>query len=297
MQPNLNFCSKHDLERNIVCEVCKKIKCEKCFKMEKDGHCKFEIHPEFLKKYEFISYIGRRFCDCSKVFKVKDFYNNFYALKIIDYRYKPKNEVEHFSKIKHPNIIQYFSSEILESEKLLGITIELAEFSLADLMDNLSIELANKYFFEMCLGVQNLHSNNILHGNLKPSNILITQNLAKISDFRYLHRDVCEDHTQEFCLLFDSPEILWENELSKKGDIWSLGIMFHMMLSKGKFPFEKAKNTKKMLDTKRPMTIDPFLENSKYETIIKGFLEYLLLFNYFFYYYKRLLKRRSISKI
>ena len=87
-------------------------------------------------------------------------------------------------------------------------------------------------------GVEFLHSNNIYHGNLQPSNILISEGIVKIADFgnSEIFNKNEFDITNNIpypqmkkkvnCLKYLSPEILLgDKRINPASDIWALGCL------------------------------------------------------------------------
>lgn len=111
-------------------------------------------------------------------------------------------------------------------------------------------DAAKFYGFEIALGLQHIHSRNILHRDLKPENILLDQNMhLKITDFgsaKILDGDNGDKDkkvdaeslkpgvgrkgsfvgTAEYC----SPELLNERAASFASDTWALGCILYQML-------------------------------------------------------------------
>ena len=112
---------------------------------------------------------------------------------------------------------------------------------------------------QICLGLKTAHKGIILNGQLvpiihrdiKPSNILVTQSasvgeLVKILDFgiaKLIQADNSEQ-TSSFMgtLAYASPEQMEGQELDRRSDIYSLGIMMYQMLT-GSLPFRPSQNT------------------------------------------------------
>jgi len=82
---------------------------------------------------------------------------------------------------------------------------------------------------EILVGLNYIHEFKISHGNLKPSNILVThQGRVRISDFGLSKTLRSPKHRANF--LYMSPEIL-RGENSSTGDIWSLGCIIYKLCS------------------------------------------------------------------
>jgi serine/threonine protein kinase len=86
---------------------------------------------------------------------------------------------------------------------------------------------------EICEGLSFAHKNRIIHGNLRPSNILFTQSgIAKIADFGIQEHYADRETPQNWYSVSGE-------EKSPKTDIYSAGVIFHQMLT-GNPNFEKA---------------------------------------------------------
>ncbi len=112
---------------------------------------------------------------------------------------------------------------------------------------------------QICLGLKTAHKGIILDGQLvpiihrdiKPSNILVTQSasvgeLVKILDFgiaKLIQADT-SDQTSSFLgtLAYASPEQMEGQELDRRSDIYSLGVMMYQMLT-GSLPLRPSSNT------------------------------------------------------
>ena len=105
----------------------------------------------------------------------------------------------------------------------------------------------------MCFALQYLHSQNILHRNIKPSNIFLIQiGLAKLGDFGM---SKIMDSNAEFKrvktimpkIQCEAPEIYEKKNFSTKTDVWYLGVTFFELMIFN-FPF-KGKNDEEIMDS------------------------------------------------
>jgi serine/threonine-protein kinase len=103
---------------------------------------------------------------------------------------------------------------------------------------------------QVCRSLREAHTLGVVHRDLKPGNILLTdrgdeRDYVKVLDFG-LVKDVtgeAEDLTQAGLFMgspkYMAPEQILGNEISPRTDIYSLGVMIYEMLS-GKVPFDRG---------------------------------------------------------
>ena len=100
-----------------------------------------------------------------------------------------------------------------------------------------------KIFSQICLGLAYLHSERIMHRDIKTTNIFLKKNHEiRIGDFGItkrlpLKRDYLTELIGTPCYL--SPELLKDQKYNDKNDIWGLGCVLYEMCKQSK-PF-KAK--------------------------------------------------------
>lgn len=181
-----------------------------------------------------------------------------YALKIVDIRTRSQrgkqsavNEIRVLAAVESEFVIRFWEA-FVEREQLHIVT-EFAQGSdLARKFEQLSLleqrlpeTTVWSYFAQLCLGLQALHSVNILHRDLKPANVLlVSDDRLKIGDLgiaKVLNGDEPVAKTQCGTPAYFSPE-LWRNQpYDDRSDVWALGcILYEMVMMK--LPFYKAKH-------------------------------------------------------
>ena len=155
-------------------------------------------------------------------------------------------EINLMRKLSHPNITKIL--ETFEDEKFYFIIMEYINggnlFSYVKKRRKLSEKVAKFLFKQIILGIKHIHSQLIVHRDIKLENILIDMNNnVKICDFGIgiiLSSENQSLHNHCGTPLYIAPEIILSTkEEGYKGfpvDIWSAGIALYIMLS-GKLPF------------------------------------------------------------
>ena len=141
----------------------------------------------FNSQYIIIKYLGRG--TFSKVWLVYDMTNNDYKvakMHIKDDFEECENELNILTKLQHnsgDNVIKFYDSFFFEKQSIQYrvIIFELLGISLMTIINdiyNKKVILTNKLikhiYTQILSGIANIHSNNIIHCDIKPDNILTT---------------------------------------------------------------------------------------------------------------------------
>ena len=178
------------------------------------------------------------------------------------------------------NVINY-----VDSDEYVYIFLELCKNgSLRKLLNDrnhLTEKEVQCYMYQIIIALNYIHSNNVIHRDLKLENILLGDNMEiKIGDFGLatkLDRKSKRGLNQNVgTFLYKAPEILSEKEYSYEIEIWSLGIIMCFLLT-GIHPFEgktKEDTMKNILDINKL----PYSESKcKMSPAAKNLIEQLLV--------------------
>ena len=279
----LNQCPIHRKNlQKIVCEDCKEIACHECSEKNHKGqnrHTKiFILSTKFLDSYQFQKFVGRGSYGYV-LSATKPNSNLGYGIKFIDEVRDAISdafmEVQILWKLEHPNIIHFYSAELLKDEDRIVIIMELADNSLKNIISHLDEATALHYFLNICKGMQYLHQHKLIHRDIKPDNILIKDGVAKLSDFGLIKRTESSrlsltDKANLFgTWSYLAPEVLNGKKYNEKCDIWALGIIFHQMLAKGNHLFQ-GENQEKTKEKILCPDIDLDPRASNFADVIRG---------------------------
>jgi serine/threonine protein kinase len=160
-----------------------------------------------------------------------------------------RNERQLLAALAHPNIARLLDGGVSSA----GDPYLVMEYVEGQLWNRycadrrLTVEARIRLFLQVCEAVEYAHQNLIVHGDLKPANILVTADgTAKLLDFgtAKLLRDPEEKVTQ-FSLLtprYASPEQLRGERVNTLSDVFSLGVILYELLT-GAWPFGDPKST------------------------------------------------------
>ncbi|KAF8150399.1 kinase-like domain-containing protein [Mycena galopus ATCC 62051] len=148
------------------------------------------------------------------------------------------NEILAMQESQHPNIITFFGSYFVKSSELWIAMEYMNGGALADVIENntMAEDQISYICLETCKGVGYLHSQNIIHRDIKSDNILLdSRGRVKITDFGFCTKfaDLKSMHDMMIGTPYwMAPEVVKHKEYGAKVDIWSLGITAIEMIEK-----------------------------------------------------------------
>ncbi|XP_054548985.1 serine/threonine-protein kinase STK11 isoform X1 [Talpa occidentalis] len=197
-----------------------------------------------------------------------------------------KKEIQLLRRLRHKNVIQLVDVLYNEEKQKMYMVMEYCVCGMQEMLDSVPekrfpVCQAHGYFCQLVDGLEYLHSQGIVHKDIKPGNLLLTTSgTLKISDLGvaealhpFAEDDTCR--TSQGSPAFQPPEIA--NGLDTfsgfKVDIWSAGVTLYNITT-GLYPFE-GDNIYKLFENigKGDYTI-PGDCGPPLSDLLKGMLEY-----------------------
>ena len=237
-------------------------------------------------RYEIIEKIGSG--GMATVYKAKcHVLNRFVAVKILrdefttDEEFIKRFEIEAQSaaSITHPNIVSvydvgnegnlyYIVMELIQGKTLKEIIVE----EKGALPWKWSIDIAT----QIASALEIAHKNNIVHRDIKPHNIIITEEgIAKVTDFG-IAKAVSNSTITAFgtaigSVHYFSPEHARGGFTDSKSDLYSLGVVMYEMLT-GKVPFDADTPVSVALKHIQEEPIEPIGVNKNTPTAVNNII-------------------------
>ena len=210
-----------------------------------------------LGPYELLEEIGQGgMGEVYRAVRVDGMYDQQVAIKVIRsglgtefFVSRFKNERQILAGLEHPNIASLRDGGVTEE----GLPYVVLEFVAGEPIDqycahhNLSIAERLKLFRTVCSAVQYAHQNLVVHRDLKPGNILVTEDgVPKLLDFgiaKILDPQQSGDAADQTLTMmrimtpdFASPEQVRGAVITTSSDIYSLGVILYVLLT-GRRPY------------------------------------------------------------
>ncbi len=218
------------------------------------------LRPERLGPYRVVGELGRGGMGRVYLGEQEEPIHRRVALKVIDAIHDDHRtrrftaECQALAHLTHPNIASLYEVGTTEDDQPF-VAMELVEGSaITDWCDRHQVPLRQRIelFFGVCAGVRHAHEKGILHRDINPSNVLVTEvdgkPTAKVIDFgiaRALDEPLLADTpqlTREHQIIgspaFMSPEMAFGGrDVDTRSDVYALGIVLYELLA-GVLPFD-----------------------------------------------------------
>ncbi len=225
-------------------------------------------------RYEVLEKIGNG--GMALVYKAKcHILNRYVAVKVLkdefttdsEFIKKFNTEAQSAASLNHPNIVSIF--DVCNEDNLYYIVMELIQGkTLKEIITEdgrLSWKWSVNIAIQIASALEMAHKNNIIHRDIKPHNIIITEDgIAKVTDFG-IAKAVSNSTITAFgttigSVHYFSPEHARGGYTDAKSDLYSLGIVMYEMLT-GKVPFDADTPVSVALKQVQEEPVDPMRYN------------------------------------
>ena len=226
-------------------------------------------------RYEVLEKIGNG--GMATVYKAKcHVLNRYVAIKILkdefttdsEFIKKFNTEAQSAASLTHPNIVSIF--DVCNEDNLYYIVMELIQGkTLKEIITEdgiLSWKWSVNIAIQIASALETAHKNNIIHRDIKPHNIIITEDgMAKVTDFG-IAKAVSNSTITAFgttigSVHYFSPEHARGGYTDAKSDLYSLGIVMYEMLT-GRVPFDADTPVSVALKQVQEEPVDPIKYNN-----------------------------------
>ncbi|MFT5287799.1 MAG: serine/threonine protein kinase [Planctomycetota bacterium] len=200
--------------------------------------------PDFLPGYEIQNRLGSgAFGEVYKATKVS--ISKMYAVKFLKVAdgavvNRELEQVSLFAAIDHPHLVSVEDVGVVEGVPyvIMGYAGE-DTLSLRMRRGELKRESMLRIFVQVCRGVLALHDRRLAHFDLKPSNVFLKGDIARVGDYGLSKLIADGKQTLSFgrgSPSYMAPEML-RNRADHRADIYSLGVILYELME-GKLPFD-----------------------------------------------------------
>ncbi len=203
--------------------------------------------PDYLKGYDIVNKLGSGvFGEVYKIRKLS--IGKFYAIKFLRVEdaslksavVRELESVKLLAQIDHPNLVSIEDQGEVDGIPYIIMSYA-GEETLKSVLENgtLTREKALDYFRQICAGVQALHDRSIVHFDLKPANIYLKGELARVGDYglsKLISRTRRSLSFSRGTPYYMAPEML-KRRGDQASDLYSLGVILYECLS-GDVPFK-----------------------------------------------------------
>ena len=209
-------------------------------------------NPDFIPGYEIQNRLGGG--AFGEVYKArKHSIGKAYAIKFLklddeaqrDAIERELDQVRHFAAIDHPNLVTIEDLGTVMDVPYLVMGYA-GEDTLGKRLRSGRLELSEAllYFVQACRGVLALHDRRLVHFDLKPGNVFLKGDAARVGDYGLSKLMIDGRMTLSFgrgTPQYMAPEML-KNRADHRADIYSLGVVLYESLA-GELPFESSSST------------------------------------------------------
>jgi len=211
------------------------------------------ILTEVIGKGSFSLVYKANHIETNEIFAIKVVSTKNLSTKIID---SLENEIKIMLKINHDNIVRLH--ETIKTKNHICLILDYCYEDLNKYIKRngrLSEKQTKNFITQISCGLYFLNKLNLIHRDLKPHNILISESgNIKIADFGFVKEYDSNNMLDTLCgsPIYMAPEILQHKKYDGKVDLWSLGVILYEMVT-NELPFKATNHIEllKVIETRK----------------------------------------------
>ena len=187
-------------------------------------------------------------------------------------------EARRLAKVRHPNVLAVYGANTFQnvtgfwSELLSGQTLE--DLVKKNLNQQQILDIAK----DLASAVKEVHDNNIIHGDIKPQNIMLSEEgRVVLMDFGSGSDLNFEDfNISSSTPIIMAPELFRGHPKTKASDIYALGVVYYFLSTKGEYPYKShsLEELRKQILLRKPIDYKNLSGRKKWKQLIKNMLCY-----------------------
>ncbi len=210
--------------------------------------------PSLLSGYRLIKILGKG--SHGSVYQAIDTEKNEnVAIKIISY--ERMNSDEKRMLVNEVNLLRDICTKCSQTVKYLIHIIDKSEsliYIVTELLEIVDFEINKQFLLLYLFGLKCIHDNGIVHGDIKPDNILFTTHGVKFIDFGMAHTDMeVKMYSSYGTPYYMSPEKFMHRirnfDDAKRNDVWSLGVTLYFLFNDKQYPWKTGLDFQNAMDT------------------------------------------------
>jgi hypothetical protein len=226
-----------------------------------------------IGRYKLVQKIGEGGCGVVYMAEQEEPVRRLVALKIIKLGMETKSVIARFeaerqalAMMDHPNIARVFDAGATDRGPPYFVMELVRGMKITDFCDDnrLSVEERLDLFIQICHAIQHAHQKGIIHGDIKPSNVLVEQHdgiaVPKVIDFgisKATEARLTDKLFTTYAQLIGTPAYMSPEQaqmggvdIDTRSDIYSLGVLLYEILT-GRTPFDPKELAASGLDEMR----------------------------------------------
>ncbi len=191
-----------------------------------------------------------------------------------------KTETKLARRVTHRNVVRTFDYHVMQGlqfvtmEYVQGRTLRQAQRG----VDQLPVAIANRIIRQVCAGLHAAHEAGIIHGDVKPDNVMIdNRGVVKVMDFGVARIAKKEKSEQAYITgtpIYMAPEQIMGQPMDARTDLYSVGVMMFQVFV-GRLPFQGETPTQIFhahlhQDVPRPTQSNPSISSELELVIMKA---------------------------